>query len=266
MRPQLLTLVLAHIAGSYGFCILPLMERMLYRVNDQGAWICVCLAPLIAPIYLVVMTVVDFPHYYNYMPEAWAFYSVPFVTVCLLRRKGTPLFRFAIPPIFMTLFVTALWLPRAIGGPPPWQSPLEGKQAPDFTLTTLDGTTCSISQEKGHVVLIDFWGTDCPPCRVELEQLVAGLANDKTLHERGLRVWAINIVDDSNTVQKFLDENHYDFEVMLGTQNAIANLYPLSGIPTTYLVARDGSIRKAFAGFDPKTDEQLRAEIEAALK
>ena len=79
-------------------------------------------------------------------------------------------------------------------------------------------------------------------------------------------MWAINIVDDSNTVQKFLDENHYDFEVMLGTQNAIANLYPLSGIPTTYLVARDGSIRKAFAGFDPKTDEQLRAEIEAALK
>jgi len=265
LHPDLLTLLLAHVAGSYCGYIPALLTRLMApELHQRGGWIYVCLAPVCTPIYLALMTVADFPHYHSYVPQTWACYTIAFLIVCLIRHRKTPVLRLVIAPVFMTLFVTALEFPG--GAADPWRSPLEGKPAPEFTLTSLVGTTCTMSREKGHVVLIDFWATSCPPCRAELQQTIAKLAQDASMRERGLRVWTIDVTDNADTARKFMNENHYDFNVMLDSQHVAGNLYPGYGIPTTYLVARDGLIRKAFSGFDSETDKQLRGEIDAALK
>ena len=93
--------------------------------------------------------------------------------------------------------------------------------------------------------------------------MIAKLADDTALRERGLRVWTIDSEEDADTVQKFMDENHYEFNVILDPQKVTAPLYPIYGIPTTYFIARDGTVRKAFSGYVP---EKLWAEIDAALK
>src|SRR4051812_28787448 len=68
---------------------------------------------------------------------------------------------------------------------------LVGKPAPSVNLSTLDHKTASLADERGHVVVMDFWATWCAPCKQGLPNLQA-LSDDATLAERGLRVWAVN--------------------------------------------------------------------------
>jgi peroxiredoxin len=265
-RRAFFTVVIAHVVGSYGACVPPLLQYLSARqAPPNSSWIYAALAPVSAPTYLAVMTVADFPHYYRYLPQAWAGYTIAFVAVCLLRRKTVRVVRTVAFPIAMTLLVTALWLPRYFQENTPWHSPLEGKAAPDFSLTTLGGNTCRLSQERGHVVLIDFWATWCPPCRAELKQVISKLADDASLRQRGLRVWAVDLGQNSDEVQKFMRENHYSFDALLDPQQTSTKAFPTAGIPTTYVIGRDGSVHASFQGFDSTVDAKLRAAISAAL-
>jgi peroxiredoxin len=148
---------------------------------------------------------------------------------------------------------------------PPWHSALEDKLAPDFALPTLTGGTCRISSERGHVILIDFWDTDCPPCVAELKLVISQLADDASLHKKGLRVWTVDAMDDTDTIRKFIAANHYHFTVVSNAGGAVTNRYPIGGIPTTYLIDRDGVVRNVLDGFGPTTDHELRSDIDAAL-
>jgi AhpC/TSA family len=278
LRPTLVTLLLSHVIGSYCAGLFPLfLERVLHPdAHGPGlgtfTHLFACLAlPAIIPIVLISETAGAFPHYYHYLPQYWAYYTIPFVIVCLIRRKKSPAIRLAIVPVIATLFVTATYqlLPEnvSLGIPPEVDlAALEHKPAADFTLTTLSGSTCTLSEEKGHVVLLDFWFKDCRPCQVELNQLTSKLADDDSLRQRGLRIWTINVSDDAEVTRKFMHENHYDFTVMFDRMPPPNIRYPRNGCPATYLIGRDGLIRKVFSGFDAETDKSIRAEINAALK
>jgi len=149
---------------------------------------------------------------------------------------------------------------------PPWHSALDGSFAPDFSLPTLSGGTCQLSSERGHIVLIDFWGTHCPPCVAELKLVISKLADDASLRDRGLRVWTVDVMDDSDAIRQFMATNHYHFTVISNAGGAVTNRYPTGGIPTTYVIGRDGKVRNVLTDFGPKTDDELRADINAALR
>ena len=275
ISPKVRTLLLAHVVGSYCAYFPVLREHFIQSVaNLSPPWILVVLAPIFMPLYLAALTALHLAQYYSFspqqwdysfMPLTWACYTIPFAVVCLIRRKKTPFPKAAIIPFAITLFFGALWLHAAIVTSIPWRSSLEGKPAPPFTLGTLTGDSFSLSQERGHVVLLNFWSTRCPPCRVELGEIITKLSNDLVLRNRGLRVWTINS-DTADDVRTFMNENHYPFKVMLDPSDQAASLYPHNGIPTTYLIARDGTVRKAVAGFSPRIRQQLESEIDAALK
>ncbi len=225
-------------------------------------------------LYLPALTVLDLAQYYSleprgwdyrFMPLTWFCYTVPFVLVCLMRRRKARVWKLAWAPVVASLFVGALWLRASIvisngGRDPmmiepfiPWRSPLEGKPAPDLALTTLAGAKFRLSDERGHVVLINFWGIACPPCVAELNLFISSLADDAFLHDRGLRVWTVDVMDDTVAIHNFMAANHYHFTVL--SNGTITNAYPGGGIPTTYVIGRDGTVRKVFSGYVP---EQLR--------
>jgi peroxiredoxin len=270
--PRLRTLLLAHTAGSY-CAYFPLARSVLFEhplPDPAWGWIVMILAPFSALLYLPVSTVTYLEQLhqrwqwdYTFTPLTWICYTIPFVLVCLIRRKKARVQKLVIVPVVMTLIFAALCLHAAIVKSIPWRSPLVDKPAPDFALKTLAGDTLSLSQERGHVVLIDFWTTWCGPCKLELKEMIAKLADDAALRERGLRVWMVNCGEDADTVRKFMDENHYHFNVFLDPQHVGEPQYPVEGLPTTYVIGRDGTVRKAFSGYDP---EGLRAAIDAALK
>jgi thiol-disulfide isomerase/thioredoxin len=277
-RPTLVTLLVAHVVGSYCGGLFPLiLERVLHHNHNAlifGTWSHVFAGlalPAIIPLFLVSETVGAFPHYYHSLPQYWACYTVPFVMVCLIRHKKSSVIRLAMTPVMATLFVIVTYqlLPErvSLGLAPEFDlTALEHKPAPDFTLTTLSGTTCSLSQERGHVVLLDFWFKDCAPCQLELNQLTSKLADDDSLRRRGLRVWTINVADDTDATRKFMDRNHYDFTVMFDRMPPPNIRYPRNGCPATYVMGRDGSIKKVFSGFGEDIEKSIRAEIDFDLK
>jgi peroxiredoxin len=142
---------------------------------------------------------------------------------------------------------------------------LQGKPAPDFTLQTLDGKSVTLSAQKGSVVMIDMWATWCPPCRASLPH-VDKIAKDQQLAARGLKVWAVNAQEQKQIVEGFVHQNNFTFMVPLDSAGQVMGNYKVSGIPTTLIIGRDGTIKNVFIGYGPGSDKQIEDALDAALK
>lgn len=143
---------------------------------------------------------------------------------------------------------------------------LEGKTAPDFTLDTLDGGKVKLSDLKDNVVVLDFWATWCPPCRLSLPHL-DNLARNKDLEAKGVKVLGINEGEEKERAASFIKEKNYAFTVPLDTEGAMMKEYRLQGIPTTIVIARGGQVHKVLLGFsEDKSPKELEDAIAGALK
>lgn len=142
---------------------------------------------------------------------------------------------------------------------------LQGQAAPEVDLTTVDGIHVVLSQQKGSVVVMDFWATWCPPCRKSLPG-INRLSQDKDRASRGLKVWAVNASETQDKVQQFVTDNKYTFAVPLDLQGTVTNKYLIRGIPTTIVVGRDGRIKNVFIGYGEESEKRLEAAVDEALK
>ena len=118
---------------------------------------------------------------------------------------------------------------------------------PAFQLKDVDGVEFDSSQLKGKVVIIDFWATWCPPCRMEVPHFQA-------LHEqygdKGLAMVGISLDSEgAYTVKPFMANNKVTYTMLIGDQN-IANEYGgIRAIPTTFVVDRSGKVVKKYTGY-----------------
>jgi thiol-disulfide isomerase/thioredoxin len=152
--------------------------------------------------------------------------------------------------------------PRTAGDGP---ESFEGKPAPEVSLKTLDGKDFKLSALKGNVVLVDYWATWCPPCRASLPH-INELANDKDLTAKGLSVFAVDNGEAAGDVKAFVTLNKYTFPVVLDPEAQLGKTYGVTGIPTTLLIGRDGTVKKVFVGFDPaSTPGEMTAKIKELL-
>lgn len=137
--------------------------------------------------------------------------------------------------------------------------PVPGAPAPDFMLKTLDGNELNLSQFQGQPVMINFWASWCPPCRLEMPELV--LAYE--IHQpEGFTILAINLTiqDSIPDVKAFVDEFNMTFPVLLDETGEVTMvLYRLRGLPTSVFIGRDGQIKRVHIG--AMTAEQIEAFI-----
>jgi len=124
-----------------------------------------------------------------------------------------------------------------------------GGQAPDFSLTDLDGRVVSLAQLRGKVVLVNFWATWCPPCRAEMPSM------EKLYHllkDEDFVMLAINIeADGEQTVARFLEKNQHSFPILLDTQGVVQKQYGVYKFPETFVIRKDGIIDdKVIGAFD----------------
>jgi len=133
----------------------------------------------------------------------------------------------------------------------------------DFTLSLLGGGNASLSSYKGKVVILNFWATWCPPCRVEMPSM-------ETLYRRfnvqGLEILAVDIGEDASLVQQFISNNGYTFPVLLDTNNRISSIYGIEAIPTTFIIDREGKIVGRIVGSIMWDTPKVIAAIDALLK
>ncbi|TBR21955.1 TlpA family protein disulfide reductase, partial [bacterium] len=136
-----------------------------------------------------------------------------------------------------------------------------GAVAPDFRLADLSGRTAALADYKGKVVLVDFWATWCSSCEAELPVL-------RKLHATypaGDFALLAVAVDDSgpDVVARYAAEKALPYRVLFADE-ATPKAYRIYGLPTKFLIGRDGTIVRKY--LDPPPPAALEADIQAALE
>jgi peroxiredoxin len=140
----------------------------------------------------------------------------------------------------------------------------EHPPAPDFTLSTLSGTSLSLADLRGKVVLLNFWATWCMPCRKEMPAIEALYQRYK---DRGLEVLAISLDKGSATVvEAFVQEMGVTYRVALDPSWATARTYGVRGLPATFLIDRAGHVLLRELGERDWMEEARQQTVEGLLQ
>lgn len=136
-------------------------------------------------------------------------------------------------------------------------------RAPDFTLPTQNGTEIRLSDLKGQVVYLDFWASWCGPCRQSFPWM-------NQLHKRSdsdqFKIIAINLDSDETQARKFLSNLPADFTVAFDPTGVTAEAYHLPGMPTSYLIDRQGRVVSRHVGFLVSDTVKIEENIQQLLQ
>jgi peroxiredoxin len=134
-----------------------------------------------------------------------------------------------------------------------------GDMAPNFTLEDMTGQRVSLSDFRGTVVLLDFWATWCPPCRVVMGALDSFY---ETHRKSGLVILAINQREKPESIRRKEGSREHTFRVLLDEDGRAGDAYGVEAIPVLVLVDRKGKIAWIKVGYDPNLETQLSEQLE----
>ena len=139
--------------------------------------------------------------------------------------------------------------------------PAQKLKAPNFSLKTYDGKIIELAKLKGHVVVVNFWATWCPPCRAEIPDFIKVYDANKS---KGLEIIGISLDEDGwSKVNPFVEKYKMNFPVVLGTMEIVRLYGGIEGIPTTFVVDKDGYIAGMQVGMLSK--EALEQKVNSLL-
>ena len=135
-----------------------------------------------------------------------------------------------------------------------------GGEPPDFSAKDTTGRTLKLSDLKGKVVLLDFWATWCPPCRVEVPNLLEIFRKFKN---ENFVLISVSLDHDLQAARKFVKDKEMDWVHIIDWEagREIATLYQVEYIPSTFVIGRKGKIEARQLRGD-----ELKSKIAALLK
>ena len=135
--------------------------------------------------------------------------------------------------------------------------------APDFTLKGSDGRNLRLQEQRGQVVLVNFWATWCGPCKQEMPHL--NRLYDK-YRDSGFQLLAVNIDDDPRTAIRTATQMGLRFPVLLDTDKTVSKRYDLGSMPATVLIDRDGKVRYLHRGYREGMEVAYEQQIRQLVK
>jgi peroxiredoxin len=138
-----------------------------------------------------------------------------------------------------------------------------GANAPDFTLRTLNGPNMRLQEQRGKVVLVNFWATWCGPCRKEMPHLNRIASKYKSA---GLVMMGVNVDDDVRKAAEVAEKLNVNFPVLLDTDKTVSKLYDLNAMPSTMVIDRSGKVRFLHRGYQDGYEDTYDQQIRELLK
>jgi cytochrome c biogenesis protein CcmG, thiol:disulfide interchange protein DsbE len=159
-------------------------------------------------------------------------------------------------------FAPALILTLALAGPKPASAaaPAVGTLAPDFKLQSTDGRAMSLSGLRGHVVVLNFFATWCPPCRAETPDLVAAA---KKYSKGDVVFFGVDDREQTPLVQVWAKGKGVRFPLVMDSTGSVEEMYDVRAIPTTYILDRNGVIR--YRQLDQLESSTLTGALDAVV-
>ena len=134
----------------------------------------------------------------------------------------------------------------------------------NFTLKDMSGKDFNLASQKGKVIILDFWATWCPPCKVEIPWFVEF---QQTYGPQGFTVIGVSVDDPMPKLKPFAVEYKMNYPVLVGAgRDDIKGpkaYGPMWGLPKTFVIGRDGRVCKTHVGFSQK--ETFERQIKALL-
>jgi len=138
-----------------------------------------------------------------------------------------------------------------------------GDRAPPCAARMLDtGANLNLGDYLGSVVYLDFWASWCTPCR---ESFPFMNELDRELRDRGLAIVGVSVDKSADDARRFLVRYPARFALALDTAGTCPAAYQLSGMPSSYLIDRNGLVRAVRAGFRAGDKDEIRRQIVEAL-
>ena len=141
-----------------------------------------------------------------------------------------------------------------------------GGQAPNFSWKGTDGTVHSLADYRGQVVMLNFWGTWCPPCRHELPDLVKVRTANAS---NGFEVIGIAVNEEAQEgmsveehLASFAKENKLEYPIVLANDDLVKAFGEINAVPTTFVVNREGKIVNTMVGM--KSEAEFVAALQGA--
>lgn len=133
--------------------------------------------------------------------------------------------------------------------------------APSFQLQTLKGSEAEVGGPRNKPLLLNFWASWCGPCELEAPYLQQYYEKYKD----EMDVYAVNVTaqDKVEQVKEFVETYHFSFPILMDKEGDVSELYRIRGIPTTYLIDRNGVIQDAFNFVSP---EELEKKIKKLIR
>jgi peroxiredoxin len=134
--------------------------------------------------------------------------------------------------------------------------------APTFDLPDVGGGRTSLQSLKGNVIVLDFWATWCGPCIVEIPEYAELWRKNRG---RGVEIVGVACDSEPQDVQDVIRAHQIPYRQLLG-DGQVESLYGAEGLPTTFVIDRQGLIRKKFVGTTPQKFKDLQQAVDELLR
>ena len=135
--------------------------------------------------------------------------------------------------------------------------------APDFTLRSMEGKNLRLGEQRGKVVMVNFWATWCGPCLVEMPHL-------NRLYEKyrsaGFVLFGVNVDEDVQKAVALAQKMGLKFPVLADTDKRVSKQYDLTAMPSTVLIDRDGRVRHVHRGYRDGFEDMYEKQLRELLK
>lgn len=140
---------------------------------------------------------------------------------------------------------------------------VQAAPAPDFTLKNEAGENIRLAEQRGKVVMLNFWASWCGPCRKEMPLL-------DEMHKRygkaGFVLYGVNVEQDATAAKKLLKELGVSLPVLYDPESKASKLYKVDAMPTTVMIDKNGEVRYVNRGYKAGDEDKYREQIRELIR